>query len=275
MMDYIDKLFNLKGKTAVITGGGGVLAGAIGKGLAQAGVNIVLTDIRKENAENNALEISKTNNKVTAMHCDVLNSESLEQTKEEILQLHGSIDILINAAGGNMPGATINPENSVFDLKIADLDKVTDLNYKGTLLPSIIFGKAMAKQQEGNIINISSMAAMQSITRVVGYSAAKAAVSNLTQWMAMEMAMKFSNKIRVNAIAPGFFIGDQNRALLTNPDGSYTERGNKVIQNTPMGRFGNADELIGAILYLVGDSASFVTGVILPVDGGFSFYSGV
>lgn len=275
MINYLDNLFNIKGKTAVITGGGGVLAGAIGKGLAQAGVNIVLTDIRKENAEKNAAQITQSDYKAVAMHCDVLSTESLEETREQIIQQFGSVDILINAAGGNMPGATVDPENSVFDLKIDELDRVTDLNYKGTLLPSIIFGKTMAKQKGGNIINISSMAALQSITRVVGYSAAKAAVSNLTQWMAMEMAMKFSNKIRVNAIAPGFFIGDQNRTLLTNPDGSYTERGNKVIQNTPMGRFGHADELIGAILYLVSDSATFVTGVILPVDGGFSFYSGV
>ncbi len=274
-MGYLDKLFNLKGKTAVITGGGGVLAGAIGTGLSNAGVNIVLTDIRKENAERNANEINKNWGNAMAIPCDVLNTRSLEQTREEILHNFNSIDILINAAGGNMPGATVDPHGSVFELEISDLDKVTDLNYKGTLLPSIIFGKAMADQQSGNIINISSMAAMRAITRVVGYSAAKAAVSNLTQWMAMEMAIKFSNKIRVNAIAPGFFIGDQNRALLTNPDGSYTDRGNKVIQNTPMRRFGNADELIGAVLFLVSDSASFVSGVILPVDGGFSFYSGV
>lgn len=274
-MGYIEDLFQIKGKTAIITGGGGVLAGAIGAGLSKAGVNIVLADIRIENAEKSAQEIVKKGGNAVGLECNVLNKDSIESLRQQVVDKYGSIDILINAAGGNLPGATIEPGQSVFDLDITDLDKVTDLNYKGTLLPSIILGKTMAEQQSGNIINISSMAALSAITRVVGYSAAKAAVSNLTQWMAMEMSLKFSNKIRVNAIAPGFFIGDQNRALLTNSDGSYTERGKKVIENTPMGRFGRAEELVGAILFLVSESASFVTGVILPIDGGFSFYSGV
>ncbi len=274
-MSFLDKLFNLKGKTAILTGGGGVLAGAIASGLSQAGVNIVLADIRKENAEQAAGKINSNGGNAIGLACNVLDKTSLEEVKKQVLKKFETIDILVNAAGGNMPGATINPENTVFDVKIEDLDKVTDLNYKGTLLPSLIFGKTMSEQGWGNIINISSMAAMSAITRVLGYSAAKAAVSNLTQWMAMELAMKFSDRIRVNAIAPGFFIGDQNRALLTNPDGSYTGRGNQVISNTPMGRFGEAHELIGAVLYLVSDSASFVTGVVLPVDGGFNFFSGV
>ncbi len=274
-MGYIEDLFQMKGKTAILTGGGGVLAGAIGTGLSKAGVNIVLADIRTENAEKSAHEIVKNGGNAIGLECNVLNKDSIESLRQQVVDKYGSIDILINAAGGNLPGATIEPGQSVFDLDITDLDKVTDLNYKGTLLPSIILGKTMAEQQSGNIINISSMAALSAITRVVGYSAAKAAVSNLTQWMAMEMALKFSNKIRVNAIAPGFFIGDQNRALLTNSDGSYTERGKKVIENTPMGRFGLAEELVGAVLFLVSESASFVTGVILPIDGGFSFYSGV
>jgi NAD(P)-dependent dehydrogenase (short-subunit alcohol dehydrogenase family) len=274
-MGYIEDLFQIKGKTAVITGGGGVLAGAMGAGLSKAGANIVLADIRKEHAEKSAQEIAKNGGNAIGLECNVLNKGSIESLRQQVVDKYGSIDILINAAGGNLPGATIEPGQSVFDLDITDLDKVTDLNYKGTLLPSIILGKTMAEQQSGNIINISSMAALSAITRVVGYSAAKAAVSNLTQWMAMEMSLKFSNKIRVNAIAPGFFIGDQNRALLINPDGSYTERGKKVIENTPMGRFGRAEELVGAILFLVSESASFVTGVILPIDGGFSFYSGV
>jgi NAD(P)-dependent dehydrogenase (short-subunit alcohol dehydrogenase family) len=192
------------------------------------------------------------------------------------LAKYGRVDILLNAAGGNMPGATISPEQTVFDLNISDLDKVTSLNFNGTVLPSMVFGEVMAKQRSGNIINFSSMAAMQSITRVLGYSTAKAAVSNFTAWMAMEMAMKFDGTVRVNAIAPGFFIGNQNRALLTNPDGSFTERGNKVINKTPMGRFGEARELVGAILFLASDkAASFVTGVVLPIDGGFSTFSGV
>ena len=274
-MNYIDRTFNLEGKVALITGGGGVLAGAIGTGLARAGVKIVLADINLEKAEANAEVIKAENGLAFSLHMDALDAESIKTGCEQILREHEKIDILINAAGGNIPGATISPDKSVFDLNIKDLDRVSDLNYKSTLLPTLEVGRIMASQKSGSIINISSMAAMRSITRVVGYSAAKAAVSNFTRWMAMEMAMKHSGKIRVNAIAPGFFIGDQNRALLTNPDGTPTERGRLVIQNTPMGRFGNADELIGAVLFLSGDAASFVTGVILPVDGGFSFHSGV
>jgi len=249
-MPYIDDLFQLKGSTALLTGGGGVLAGAIGIGLSKAGVRVVLADIREENALANSKTINDLGGEASVIRMDVLDNSSIEKACTEILKTHSKIDILINAAGGNMPGATINPDQEFFDLKIEDMDKVTDLNFKGTVLPSMVVGKIMAKQNSGSIINISSMAAMKSITRVVGYSAAKAAVSNFTQWMAMEMGRKYGDKIRVNALAPGFFIGDQNRALLTNEDGSYTERGELVIQNTPMGRFGEAEELVGAVLYL-------------------------
>ncbi|MBN2522079.1 MAG: SDR family oxidoreductase [Bacteroidales bacterium] len=272
----MDDLFNLKGKVALLTGGGGVLAGAIGSGLAKAGVHVVFADIIPEHAEAVAQRINKEGGDAVGLITNVLDVASLEKTRDEVISKFGSIDILLNAAGGNMPGATIPPDKTVFDLDFDDMDKVSDLNFKGTVLPSLVIGKTMSKQSKGgNIINISSMAALQSITRVVGYSAAKAAVSNFTRWLAMEMAMKFKGKIRVNAIAPGFFIGKQNRKLLTHPDGSYTERGEKVISKTPMGRFGHADELIGAILYLVSEASSFVTGVVLPVDGGFSIYSGV
>lgn len=274
-MNYIDRTFNIEGKVALITGGGGVLAGAIGTGLAKAGAKIVLADINLEKAETNAEVIKSGGCLAYGLHMDALDTESIKAGCEQILREHERIDILINAAGGNIPGATISPDKSIFDLNIKDFDRVSDLNYKSTLLPTLEVGRIMARQESGSIINISSMAALRSITRVVGYSAAKAAVSNFTRWMAMEMAMKHNGKIRVNAIAPGFFIGDQNRALLTNSDGTPTERGKLVIQNTPMGRFGNADELIGAVLFLSGDAASFVTGVILPVDGGFSFHSGV
>lgn len=275
-MDYLKKLFNLNGKVALLTGGGGVLAGAIGGGLAKAGVRIVFADIALEYAEEAAERINKDGGEAIGICSDVLDVASLEKTREEIIKKFGSIDILLNAAGGNMPGATIPPDKTVFDLDIDDMDKVSDLNFKGTVLPSLVFGKTMSEQADGgNIINISSMAALQSITRVVGYSAAKAAVSNFTRWLAMEMAMKFDGRIRVNALAPGFFIGKQNRQLLTNTDGSYTERGQKVIAKTPMGRFGHADELVGAVLYLASDASSFVTGVVLPVDGGFSIFSGV
>ncbi len=274
-MGYIEKLYNLEGKTALITGGGGVLAGAIGCGLAQAGVKIILADINLEKAVSNAEIIIEKSCSAYGVHMDALDMESIRNTCRQVLREHERIDILINAAGGNIPGATIAPDRTIFDLNLEDFDRVSDLNYKSTLLPTLEVGRIMAEQQSGSIINISSMAAMRTITRVVGYSAAKAAVSNFTRWMAMEMAMKHSPRIRVNAIAPGFFIGDQNRALLTNPDGTPTERGALVIGKTPMGRFGKADELIGAVLFLAGDAASFVTGVILPVDGGFSFHSGV
>jgi NAD(P)-dependent dehydrogenase (short-subunit alcohol dehydrogenase family) len=275
IMNYLEDLFNLKGKVAVLTGGGGVLAGAIGEGLAMAGVQIILLDIREENAIQTAKRIEAKGGKAIGMTANVLDADSLEQAKSKIVDKFGRIDILINLAGGNMPGATIGPDQTIFDLKIEDFKKVTDLNLNGTVIPSMVFGKNMAENKKGVIINISSMAAMRALTRVVGYSAAKAGVSNFTAWMATEMAQKFGEGLRINAIAPGFFIGDQNRALLINPDGSYTARGNDVINQTPMGRFGEPHELVGAILYLVSDAAKFVTGVVLPIDGGFSCFSGV
>jgi NAD(P)-dependent dehydrogenase (short-subunit alcohol dehydrogenase family) len=274
-MNYLDKLFNLEGKVAVITGGGGVLASEIGGGLSRAGVKIVFLDINEESAKIAAQKITNQGGEAIGLKTNVLDMEALKISRDEILTEYGRIDILLNAAGGNMPGATISPEKTVFDLDIEDMDKVTILNYNGTVMPSMIFGEVMAKQKSGNIINFSSMAAFQSITRVVGYSAAKAAVSNFTSWMAMELAMKFEGSIRVNAIAPGFFVGNQNRDLLLNQDGSLTDRGQQVINKTPMGRFGEPHELIGAVLFLVSDAASFVTGIVLPIDGGFSTFSGV
>jgi len=274
-MSYLEKLFNLEGKVAVITGGGGVLASEIGSGLAKAGVKIAFLDINEEAANVAAKKIIALGGEAIGLKTNVLEIEALKETRDAILAKFGKIDILLNAAGGNMAGASVNPDQTIFDINIDALDKVTDLNFKGTVLPSLVFGEVMANNRSGNIINISSMAALQAITRQVGYSASKAAVSNFTMWMAMEMAMKFEGSVRVNAIAPGFFIGNQNRDLLINPDGSYTERSKKIINNTPMGRFGEASELIGAVLYLVSDSASFVTGVVLPIDGGFSTFSGV
>jgi NAD(P)-dependent dehydrogenase (short-subunit alcohol dehydrogenase family) len=195
--------------------------------------------------------------------------------RQQILDKWGRIDILVNAAGGNMPGATLTEEQTIFDMKFEDFNKVNDLNMNGTVYPSIVFGEAMAEKGQGSIINISSMTTYSAITRVPGYSVAKTGINIFTQWMAMEMAIKFNVKIRVNAIAPGFFIGDQNRAVLINPDGSYTERSQKVIAKTTMKRFGNITELNGLVQFLCSDSASFITGTIIPVDGGFSAYSGV
>ena len=274
-MSYLDRLFNLEGKVAVITGGGGVLASEIGSGLAKAGIKIAFLDINEEAATLAAEKIIEIGGEAIGLKTNVLEIEALKETRDAILAKFGKIDILLNAAGGNMAGASVNPGQTIFDINVDALDKVTDLNFKGTVLPSLVFGEVMANNRSGNIINISSMAALQAITRQVGYSASKAAVSNFTMWMAMEMAMKFEGSVRVNAIAPGFFIGNQNRDLLINPDGSYTERSEKILNNTPMGRFGEASELVGAVLFLVSDSASFVTGVVLPIDGGFSTFSGV
>jgi NAD(P)-dependent dehydrogenase (short-subunit alcohol dehydrogenase family) len=206
---------------------------------------------------------------------NVLDENQLRAAKEKILQQYKTIDILVNGAGGNVPGATIPPDKTFLDLKMDDFRKVVELNLDGTVLPSQIFGEAMVARKRGVIINISSMSAMVPLTRIVGYSAAKSAVSNFTQWLAVEMAKKFGEGIRVNAIAPGFFITEQNRALLTQPDGSLTARGQSIINSTPFARFGEADELSGALIWLSSDASKFVSGIVVPVDGAFSAFSGV
>lgn len=274
-MNYLEQLFGLEGKVAVLTGGGGVLAAEIGKGMAKAGATIILLDIREENAAKTAAEIMKAGGKAVGMAANVLDKDALQGVCDDIIAKYGRVDVLLNAAGGNQPGATIGPDKTVFDLELDALDKVTKLNFNGTVIPSMVFGKAMADRGEGSIINVSSMTAMQAVTRVVGYSASKAAVSNFTMWMATEMATKFGDKLRVNAIAPGFFIGDQNRALLIKEDGSLTPRSEDILHNTPMGRFGDSSELIGACIYLSSPASSFVTGTIMAIDGGFNMFSGV
>ncbi len=271
----MNNLFDLAGKTAVITGGGGVLGGSMGIYLASQGVKVCIMDLRAELAEKRAKEIQAEGGKALALAGNVLEEESLKTAKEQVLSEWGQLDILINAAGGNMPGATISPDQTIFDLSIESFKKVSELNLTGSVLPSLVFGKAMADRGEGVILNISSMAAKRVITRVVGYSAAKTAIDNFTMWMAVEMARKFGEGIRVNAIAPGFFIGDQNRKLLLHEDGSLTDRGKTIIDHTPMGRFGKADELNGTIHWLCSAAATFVTGVVVPIDGGFSVFSGV
>lgn len=268
-------MFSISGKVAVITGAGGVLGSSIARSFASQGAKIAALDIRKENVDRVVAELKEINPEVIGIEGNVLDIASLEQVRDQIVAKWGRVDILINVAGGNLPGATLTPEQTVFDMKIEDWEKVTRLNLDGTVYPSLVFGKVMAENKSGSIINISSMTAYSAITRVLGYSVAKTGVSNFTQWMAMEMAMKFGDKVRVNAIAPGFFIGDQNRAILINPDGSLTDRSKKVIAKTPMGRFGDITELNGAVQFLCSDAASFITGVVLPVDGGFSSFSGV
>ena len=266
--------FSIEGQVAIITGGGGVLGGSISKSLLESGVKVVILG-RNEERLQKCVDQLKLEGEILAFACDVLDEVRLRQIRESVLEKWGSIDILVNAAGGNIPGATLTEDQTIFDMKLDDYKKVTDVNLHGTVLPSLIFGEAMAENGKGNIINVSSMATYSAITRVMGYSVAKTGVNIFTQWMAMEMALKFGEKVRVNAIAPGFFIGDQNRAVLVNPDGSYTERSQKVLARTPMKRFGNIKELNGIIQFLCSDAASFITGTIIPVDGGFSAFSGV
>jgi len=268
-------IFNVANKVIVITGGGGVLGGSIAKNLLLQGAKIVILSRSEKSVQAKVTELQTLATEVIGFACDVLNKEALEEVKDAILLKWGKIDGLINAAGGNMPGATISPGKTIFDLDMKDFRKVSELNLDGTVLPSLVFGKEITRLGKGSIINISSMAAAQAITRVVGYSASKAAIDNFTKWLATEMALKFGDQIRVNAVAPGFFIGNQNRALLTNEDGSYTDRGNTIVSNTPMKRFGEAEELDGAVQWLLSDAASFVTGIVVPVDGGFSAFSGV
>lgn len=267
--------FDLSGKVALITGGTGVLGSAMAVGLAESGAYITVLGRRKESGDKLVQELKVKGYRALSVSADVLNADHLQEAKKLILSEFGSIDILVNAAGGNMPGATIPPDKNFFDLNIDDFRKVVDLNLLGTVLPTRIFTDEMVKNKKGVIINISSMASFRTITRVVGYSAAKAAIDNFTRWMAVEMAKKFGEGIRVNAIAPGFFITEQNRSLLTNADGTYTARGQAVITQTPFGRFGQPDELLGTLVWLCSDASKFVTGIVVPVDGGFSAYSGV
>jgi NAD(P)-dependent dehydrogenase (short-subunit alcohol dehydrogenase family) len=274
-MNYLDNLFNLKNKIAVLTGGGGILAGEMALGFLKSGSNVVLLDLNENSLNKKREAIKKSGFDILGITCNVLDEENLKVVRDQVLDHFGRVDILINAAGGNMPGATIGLDQNFFDLNMNDFRKVTDLNLNGTVLPTMIFGKVMAEQKSGSIINISSMASYRAITRVVGYSAAKAAVDNFTRWMAVELAKKFGSGIRVNAIAPGFLITEQNQTLLTNPDGSLTERGKNILKITPFGRFGEPEELVGTVLWLAGDASKFVTGAVIPVDGGFSVFSGV
>lgn len=266
--------FDLKGKVAVVTGGGGVLGGSISKSLLEAGVKVIILDIREEAIERRMAELAGLG-EVHGLVCDILNMESLKSVSAKVVELYGQIDILVNAAGGNIPGATLSEDQTFFDMKMVDFNKVTDLNINGTVMPCMVFGEVMARNGKGSIINISSMATYSAITRVPGYSVAKIGINIFTQWLASELAMKFGEKVRVNAIAPGFFIGDQNRAVLINTDGTYTDRSIKVLAKTPMKRFGDITELNGLVQFLCSDAASFITGAIIPVDGGFSAYSGV
>lgn len=276
MNENMQVTYDFTGKTVVITGGAGILCAGMCKTLAAAGAAVAVLDLNLEAAKQLASGITKAGGKALGVSCNVLEKASIEDAAKTVLAEFGKVDILINGAGGNKPQATTNAETSFFDLPAEALRWVFDLNLMGTILPSQVFGKLMAEQKHGVILNISSMNAFRPLTRIPAYSAAKAGVSNFTQWLAVHMAQEYSPEIRVNAIAPGFFLTDQNRFLLTDQKtGALTQRGNTIISHTPMGRFGTPDDLVGAVLWLVSPAADFVSGIVVPIDGGFSAFSGV
>ena len=267
--------FDLTGRVAVVTGGTGVLGGALVRGLAAAGAKVGVLGRRTAKADEVAQTVRAAGGDALALTADVLDRAQLEGARAQLLKRWGRIDILVNAAGGNRPDATVVGDLSFFDVSTAALSGVTNLNLLGSILPSQVFGETMVEAGTGSIINISSMAAQRPLTRVVGYGAAKAALDNFTRWLAVELAQTYGSGLRVNAVAPGFFVGEQNRDLLLSPDGSPTERGQEIIKHTPLGRFGEPEELIGTVVWLASDASKFVTGIIVPVDGGFSAFSGV
>lgn len=269
------ELFDVSGRTAIVTGGSGVLCSEMAKALGAAGANVVILARNTVRIDAVVQEILDCRGVALGLEADVLDRNTLIKVKEKVLDKFGSIDILVNGAGGNRAGATTNPKQTFFDLPIQELSAVFDLNFLGSLLPSQIFGSVMADSGRGVIVNISSASSFRPMTRVVGYSGAKAAINNFTEWLAVYMAQEYSPDIRVNAIAPGFFIAEQNYSLLIQPNGEYTERGNKILTNTPMARFGDPKDLVGTLLWLVSDASKFVTGTIINVDGGFNAFSGV
>ena len=274
--EYLARLFSLADKVAVVTGGGGVLCSSMCRAIAQAGARVVVLDLLEAAARKVADEITAAGGAAIPWQADALNKKSLEKVCEGVLQKFGRVDILINGAGGNKPQATTSPDLPFFDLPQDAFQWVFDLNFTTALLGSQVFGKAMAREKDGVILNISSMNYFRPLTRVPAYSAAKAAVSNFTQWLAVHLSHHYSPKIRVNAIAPGFFLTEQNRFLLTEKEtGALTPRGQSIMEHTPMNRFGKPEDLVGAVLWLLSPSSQFVHGTVIAIDGGFSAYSGV
>ncbi len=272
-----ESLFALSGRVVVISGAAGALAGSMAGYLAGCGCRLALIGRSASKLSDLSQKIRSQARQAECLElvADVLQRPALEEARQKVLEKWGKIDGLLNAAGGNMPGATVLPDQSVFDMDLEAFRQVIDLNLHGTVLPTLVFGEAMVAQGIGPIINFSSVSATRVLTRVVGYSAAKSGVENFTRWVAVDLARRSSGGVRVNAIMPGFFLGEQNRALLTNPDGSLTARGETIIAHTPFGRFGKSDELHGTIHHLLADSSRFVTGTVLQVDGGFTAFSGV
>jgi NAD(P)-dependent dehydrogenase (short-subunit alcohol dehydrogenase family) len=276
-LDAIRALYDFSGRTAVVTGGTGVLGSEMARALAGCHANVVLLGRNVARAEEVLATFPKAGNgRHLALEADVLDRPALEEAARVVLREHGQIDFLINGAGGNDPKATTNPDQRFFDLPLAALQTVTNLNLLGTILPSQVFGRAMAERKEGVVLNVSSVNASRPLTRIAAYSASKAAISNFTQWLAVHLAQEYSPNIRVNAILPGFFLTEQNRFLLTEREtGALTARGKKIMDHTPAGRFGTPEDLSGALLWLLSPASRFVTGAVIPVDGGFTAFSGV
>ena len=268
-------LFDLSQRVIVITGATGVLAGSAARYLAAQGARVIFLGRDQKKLDRALADTRGLPGETLGFSCDVLDVAGLEHVRDDILARFGRIDALVNAAGGNQPGATITPDKTFLDLDLAAYRQVLALNLEGTVVPTFVFAKVFAAQKRGAIVNFSSMASTQAITRVVGYSSAKAAVDNFTRWLAVELANKYGEGLRVNAVAPGFFVADQNRRLLLNEDGTPTARGQTVLTKTPFKRFGEAPDLHGALHYLLSDASAFVTGTVLAVDGGFSCFSGV
>lgn len=267
--------FSLAGKVIVVTGGTGVLGGAFVEAIAAAGGVVGILGRNEKIANERANAINQRGGQALALIADVTNESQLESACQQMLAAFGKIDGLVNAAGGNMPDAVVQPNQDIFQLNFQALQDVMQLNLMGTVMPTQVFGKAIKKNGSGSIVNISSVVSQLAITKVLGYSMAKSAIDSYTQWFALELANRFGDAIRMNSIAPGFFLTEQNKTLLTNTDGSLTERGQLVIQNTPFKRFGNPEELVGALIWLLSDASKYVTGSKITVDGGFTVFGGV
>jgi NAD(P)-dependent dehydrogenase (short-subunit alcohol dehydrogenase family) len=271
----VENKYSLEGKVIVVTGGTGILGNSFVNGIVEAGGAVGILGRNKEIAEERADAINKNGGKAIALVADVMSQDELKVAKDKILAAFGRVDGLVNAAGGNMPQGVLQPEDDIFEMNMDGMKTVMDLNVWGTLLPTQVFGAAIAKTGKGSIVNISSMNSKRAITKVLGYNIGKAAVDCYNQWFAVELANRYGDKIRMNALAPGFFLTEQNRNLLTKPEGGYTPRGELAIRQTPFKRFGDPDELKGALVWLLSDASAFVTGAMICVDGGFSIFGGV
>jgi len=271
----MENIYSLKGKVIIVTGGTGILGNSFINGIVEAGGAVGILGRNKEVAEERAEAINKNGGQALALVADVLDEASLITTRKTLLDRFGRLDGLVNGAGGNMPEGVLQPDEDIFSMNLDGMKKVMEVNLWGTLLPTQVFGDAIAKTGKGSIVNISSMNSKRAITKVLGYNMGKAAVDCYNQWFAVELANRYGDAIRMNALAPGFFLTEQNRNLLTLPEGGYTQRGGLVIKQTPFKRFGNPDELIGALVWLLSDASAFVTGSMICVDGGFSIFGGV